>query len=452
MTEGRFHWIYECNSGSCIFRNCRHFRYVAIWFLVVAFFALTQAGALGEKNNDTVDLDGAIDIDGSFIRERVYDLCSQTLYSARDVYDTGHFMMLPMRYGFKTRDSFIIDCFAEMFDRFVYDQGEDRQSFNEFSGLNRNHWLYLMSEYMCYCVDYEVDFDPEIFYSILDYMIQYNNTYTKNFDGEIKYSSFQSLLEGLLYGSGYGREDSLNYCITDNDTFPISIICDLQYVKSRMNFETENDDFLIWGRDSAEAMLRTFAKEDQCGGWIFQPGVWKDYKDYRYAGYATIAEIDPSIEKRIEGIGSDSSHFTRWACFINSYGRVIEDQALYTKLKTGLANTMCQLIFEKTEESDGYYVLRNYMDGTNGVYRYNEEKGSGYDAYQLSTTFLNGWWSMLEDERITEIYRDTYDKLRYETELPPAYVDPLTTRERNPLYTSIENYQMLTYIASLGLY
>ena len=131
----------------------------------------------------------------------------------------------------------------------------------------------------------------------------------------------------------------------------------------------------------------------------------------------------------------------------------MEDKEYAEKIREGLIKQFIDVMLEAKADSDEYYRIKNYVDGSNGVFRYEIEDGKvyGYGPYQLSTSLLDGWWSLLSDDRITCVYKDIYEKIRYEKELPNVYIDPVTTRERNRFYTDINNYKMLTYISSREL-
>ena len=104
-----------------------------------------------------------------------------------------------------------------------------------------------MSEYIVYCVDYDRELDRSIFDAVVEYMVLYNRKYTGNFGGDASYDSFQSLMEGLLHGEGCQRSDSKNYLLSDNDTFPLAVICDCLYVADSLNYYTAYYDYLRWG-------------------------------------------------------------------------------------------------------------------------------------------------------------------------------------------------------------
>ena len=79
-----------------------------------------------------------------------------------------------------------------------------------------------------------------------------------------------------------------------------------------------------------------------------------------------------------------------------------------------------------------YYRTTNYMDGRNGLYRYNytTQQDTAYLPYQLSGTITLGWWSFLGGE-MSELYKNIYETFPLDENALKTYVGPNTTRERN---------------------
>lgn len=74
-------------------------------------------------------------------------------------------------------------------------------------------------------------------------------------------------------------------------------------------------------------------------------------------------------------------------------------------------------------------------------------------GYDLSGTFLVGWWSLLGDERITECYQDVLETYPMVGDRSNPYFDPLTIREQNPHFdmdTAFDNgmFQCMTACAA----
>ena len=94
------------------------------------------------------------------------------------------------------------------------------------------------------------------------------------------------------------------------------------------------------------------------------------------------------------------------------------------------------------------------MDGTCGVYRYSyDSTGVGYQGYSLSGTLLLGWWSFLEDARITQVYEDILKQFPMKAEKDNPYFDYATTREQNPYFdmdTAFDNGMMECMVMLAG--
>ena len=75
------------------------------------------------------------------------------------------------------------------------------------------------------------------------------------------------------------------------------------------------------------------------------------------------------------------------------------------------------------------------MDGSNGLYRYNYATvatvGEGYGPYELSGTFLIGWWSFTENDEIKSIYAQMAECFPLSEDVIKTYTGPNTTRKRN---------------------
>jgi len=82
--------------------------------------------------------------DNKLFHTLLTDLCSQQLWSARDIYDACHYLMIPMHYSFKSGDYYAIKQFHSLFNRFTYSY-KNEMGFKELSRGNRLQWLYLCS-------------------------------------------------------------------------------------------------------------------------------------------------------------------------------------------------------------------------------------------------------------------------------------------------------------------
>lgn len=121
-------------------------------------------------------------------------------------------------------------------------------------------------------------------------------------------------------------------------------------------------------------------------------GVWSDHKDFVYAGNEIIKE---SMDKNpLEDVAWDTSHFSRMPLLLNSFMSAQEDlesSELFERRKVQLGRQIESVVIQKNK--NGYWVATMYMDGRNGVFRYDEETGRGVVGYDMSVTMLYGWWS-----------------------------------------------------------
>lgn len=194
--------------------------------------------------------------------------------------------------------------------------------------------------------------------------------------------------------------------------------------------------------------------------WLLQPGVLSDHSDYIYAGYDDFSKI--SSPKPISDIVSDSSHFHRMSLFILSWSGAFkegsEQKLFFERLRIGLKEQLLHVVLISPSAKFPFYRLTNYMDGNNGLYRYNYETNGlqkGTLPYQLSGTFLLGWWAFLKDAEVSQIYNDIYHMFPLSKAALQCYVGANTTRKRHPAYRAPDCFleggicRILVYFASL---
>lgn len=369
----------------------------------------------------------------------VMELLKQTLWTERDVYDAGHYLMIPMYQAFWSGNQEEIQAFHRFFERFSADMrggGYERQEFERLSALNKCHIFYLTTQYANLCA--ASGFAENIPWNVLSmaYDCAVDTFYVRKANWGrltnwlVERVAFKRVRK-VLNGKTYSRHSYS--AITDLETFPLAILCDLRalYAMGALTPDKQMEE-------AADLAYQIFSsplinKETSEGGWIFQPGAFSDHSDYAYAGNETIhEEIQPSIR---EDVAEDSSHFLRMPLFLRSYQAaqtVEERQGLFQTRRRQLANQMANATLKNV---NGYWLTTTFMDGTNGVYRYSyHTEGIGYEGYELSGTFLLGWCSLLDDDRITECYREILEKFPMPDKEQNPYFDPVTTREQNPFF------------------
>ena len=179
------------------------------------------------------------------------------------------------------------------------------------------------------------------------------------------------------------------------------------------------------------------------GGWLLQPGVWRDHPDY---GAARESERVPNPKAlaagflRLPDVGTDVSHSHRlplWlASFWRAAGRGSSEEQLFTRLREGLAIQFTTRVLVPPSEYFPTFRTRNFMDGANGWYRWGYRtlgSNAGYAPFALSGTFLLGWWSLLEDPLVRHAYADVARAFPLSCLVLETYCGPATSRRRHAL-------------------
>lgn len=359
-------------------------------------------------------------------------LLKEDLWTERDAYDAGHYLMIPMHYAFRSGDLETVKAFSAFFSRFVRDAaGEDRHGFSALVPLTRHQFLYLSSQFIALCSAYgKTELIPDGLAafaerSAWDYLE--NGTLWDGSGRTSVLSHIRFVLDGGQYSKSY-----LN-SIDDGILFPLAILCDLRCAAlmegTSPSASMDEAADLAW-RIFSSPLLNTETAE---GGWLYQPGVMYDHSDFAYAGNASIQlGMEPKLR---EDVPADSSHSHRFPLWLRSFLSAQTDggrQALFFLRRHQLANQLVNRVLQKV---DGQWLCSTFMDGTNGVYRYEyHEGGVGLAGYDLSGTFLLGWWSLLDDGRITAVYQDILKRYPMKGDRSNPYFDHATVREQNPFF------------------
>jgi len=223
--------------------------------------------------------------------------------------------------------------------------------------------------------------------------------------------------------------------ITDEEAFLFAEAADLIYVEKKTGVRNPKNDVLREIVKTGAQVFRDRSEFTNQGGWLFDIGAWADHPDLAFSGNS---EISPGMSKRkVENITMDTSHFHRFSLFVNSLRDANEpgsaDYKFYEKIRGGLVKQLIGTVLQKPDSKFEGYRLTNFMNGMNGVYRYQSAAGAlkntGYGPYQLSGTFLIGWWSFLGDSQVNKAYAEIAKTFPLsenvlKTYQGPTYVEP----------------------------
>ena len=364
------------------------------------------------------------------------------LWTPQWSYDAAHNLMLPMHCAFEAcpgapkawRDDF--DGFFLRFSAAFSVPLDD-------NSLREAQFLYLASQYLVLSSGYsdQHGFHDQLYDQALRAVL---NAWRDRPAPHWAYSSDFPNMEKRLRWKLSPTRDQWSYfaAIIDEEYYLFATAADLARVAAASGRAVDPAirDILVLARE-------VFVQEGVFlpgNRWMMQPGVWKDHKDYRFAGHAEVAEgLEPEL---VQGIGMDSSHahrFPLWFRSLSAGSEALEIDAPYREMLEGFRNqfTTHALVFPSKEYS--WPVLNNYLSGHNGVYRYGYGTlgdSRGYGPYGLSYVLMQGWYPFLGGEELKAALIWLQESFPLPEEAVQFYLGPDTSRPRHPLVTSDAYY------------
>lgn len=388
--------------------------FIIIFILLVVLGLLLYIIIFNHKNTFEKNLKGYID---------------DELWNDMNSYDAGHTLLVPMFYAYQSNDINKIVMYDDLFARFANYLKDNNYKY-EYWNLNHMQFIFLVSNYINLTAKTGRNsviknellnylFDETFYYTLLKREI-YNTTSNPQYSSII--SANRRLDEHTLIG--------------DQTLYHLAIICNLKeycnltgYHISEKRIESINNTIDLINRIFKD---RVTYLED--GKWLFEVGFFDNSEDYAYMNYEKIEEnMVPSENKNTTW---DSSHFMRLPIFLQIFKRANSDNTdmynYYENLIKGLEKQFLENVLVSQDDDNNYYRTKNYMDGRNGLYRYNynTQKSTAYLPYQLSGSLCLGWWSFLGG-RLNSIYTNIYNTFPLNEQALKTYVGPNTTRERN---------------------
>ncbi len=254
------------------------------------------------------------------------------------------------------------------------------------------------------------------------------------------------------------KDVALSYyrAFIDEEFFSFAIAADLySFFKSK---NIEKSQKLMEILEYAFIVFKNEVKYLDNNRWLFQPGVWHQHPDYAFVGNTIKEESNEKII--IEDIASDTSHSHRFPLWLNSlasaYPNGSNENEFYKNLLDGLGSQFLTKVLVSPNDDFKYYRTTNFMNGWNGVYRWNyntKNINDGYGPYELSGTFNIGWWTFLGRKEIKDAYKFMYESYPISEEAIRLYEGPGTKRERHWLVKNSNNYingyqKLIAFLAS----
>ena len=357
------------------------------------------------------------------------------LWSARDAYDSAAVLLIPLEFSFLSNLSGDLrECFKSYFNRLVL-AGD-----SEFSGISsaghRLQHLHLVSRYV------RLSADATVAHWLKDHV---DNLLLSADAWQWEHDSFEGILNRVEWKLDadlssprlrYGLDKSYYFVLHDQDLLALALGMEQIAIhktvgglgacnscqRAKLLFERYLKERISWVGD----------------GWVVDVGKWRDHHTYSMSAYLSVPIDDEgeNLPKRPrENVVQDSSHFHRFPSILSAACRSIDDSEFLQYLQgvaKGLSFQLLNVVLET--QYSRIPVMKNYMDGWNGYYRWDySTHGSpirGYGPYMLSGTFAFGWWALLGGEVIVpyQRLRDAYPLNEEELAL---YADA-SSRPRHP--------------------
>lgn len=357
------------------------------------------------------------------------------LYLQRDswteslAYLHGHFLMVPLHAAMYSKDKDWRDRFEAQFTRLIA-SNPDTWCKNP---LSRAQYLYLATRYLALCAELEYEspladkLEPLLTRELV-------SQWTSDEAIMWEHAPFVGVRARLDYKmSLLSPKKSYFRAVTDEEFFLFAEAADMLRYRQSKGIRGNEDATLREMVSYAARTVRLDGQRSREGGWLYQVGVWRDHPDNNFSAQT---EILPGMAKGSkDDVTMDSSHFHRFALFFKSLAdaSVGSDKKLFEDARTGLATQLLQVVLVPPDDAFHGFRLTNYMNGWNGVYRFSSNaavgEGKGYGPYQLSGTFLLGWWSFLGSPQVQSDYAKIaqsfpLDETVLQTYLGPTYAAP----------------------------
>lgn len=380
--------------------------------------------------------------------EQICIYLKDNLWERRDASDAAMTLLVPLEYAYLAEDKVLQKCFSAYVARMQAYQPTKKEDVSVLSWLEH---LHLISRYVVLSKDYK----------FLPWLKEEFITYWAEQDAWIwAREPFKGISQRLEWKLNTPRETlSKSYynVIFDEDYFALTLGVDLYGIFNQQSALGDCSQCL----EAKNIFLQVFSERltwFDGNRWLIDVGAWAEHPDWGYAAYLKEPKSNEGtiLPKRVVSeIAVDSSHAVRFPSWLRSAELAFngKDREYIRRLRKGLE---AQLL-EKVIVKDTVFpvpILRNYMSGHNGYYRYGyaSQQGYfyGYPPYALSGTFAYGGWSLL-GQGISDYYLQLSNAYPLSDEVLQIYSDS-STRTIHPLLKDGWQNGLLETIAKMAVY
>lgn len=375
------------------------------------------------------------------------------LWGEATAYDSANRLMVPLHAAFAAQDKVLIGAFSQHFAHCLRNIDSLPSTL-----LNRLQYLYLASEFLRLASEFNLLWEiPPCLPIFLKKEVL--SIWEHRPVPHWSEPPFQGLGRRIHWKLDH-KQVAKSYfrAISDDEFFILAIAADLcvyaRVTPGRGTWIPSLFPLLT----TAKRVLDQEGQDQPDGGWLFQPGVWTDHPDYLYAGHE---RIEPNLPPSpVQGIAWDSSHSHRFPLWLSSLANGFREgspgRRRILDIRVRLEFQFFRHVLVERDEAFPGPRTRNFMDGTNGLYRYGYPslgRNNAYAPFESSPSLLLGWWVFFGSKRSRELYRSLAKALEDPICLMlyagPQRARSVPSRELlNPLSPSVRWYRMIAGAAA----
>ncbi|MBV6458896.1 MAG: hypothetical protein HONBIEJF_02035 [Fimbriimonadaceae bacterium] len=354
------------------------------------------------------------------------------LWETRDAYDAAHDLLIPLTHAFQNGEEARIQAFAEFYARFLND---GQATLVQGGKLTETQWTYVLGRFIALAAQYGLT--DRLPAGLVDYACsQLRRFWLDDPAWQWDRAPFANMRDRIAWKMGSGPFKFGYYKgIIDEDYFCLGLGADLA---GYLRIAAPNDE----RRKLADEVCAVFEQVVEVrgeflpnGGWLFDKGTWHEHPVFHFAGSSRLEKGQPKA--LVPDISEDSAHHMRWAALLHSLEMGFEPgHPARTLARRALAGLEHQFLdFVVTPPSDEFpgYRATNYIDGRNGLYRWDNDTAVGYGPHGLSYTLTEGWWPLFGTSRTRDFYKALAGRAPFNPQVVELYRNPLVVRTRHPL-------------------
>lgn len=365
---------------------------------MVSFACLTLVGLHGTTQTSVSAKERAL------FDQTVAGYLKSDSWNDNNAYGHSRFLQVPLHAAFLLNETAWQNQFASSFQRFL-SQSKELTS----SPQNSLQYLYVGSRFLALAAltKRRLDVSQPLFEKIArEATERWSWRCTNSFSGPFK--GIKSSLDNKFLDQKFKRK--YDRAITDEELFEFAIAGDLLFYERSMGKSSGYHETLVDIRDTALRTFRSRGTATSDGGWLFDVGAWDDHANYAFAAHTGLRpSLSPS---KVSGASLDVSRSLHFPLFLVSlefsYEQGRPERSEVQKIRAGMVRQFNTDVLVPPDSSFPSYRLTNFMDGSNGLFRYGQIKNAsvdtGFGPYQLSGSFLFGWWSFLGDPSVSSAY------------------------------------------------